>query len=231
MTGDKAFAPRISIETTVSLASENGPTSGDFRITRTGSLAGDLSVNLQITGPAVNGSDYRFVPTAITLPAGERSVTIQITPYVDAITESAEIVDIAIISGSGYEVASQGDRAQLSQLLHNLIGHSIKYGRAGSPIRVSLSDGPNGLLRLTVADEGEGIGPDHLPRLTERFYRVESGRSRAVGGTGLGLAIVKHIVERHRGRLDIASVLGKGTTISILLPRFAVEEKALAAKA
>ena len=126
---------------------------------------------------------------------------------------------------------AQGDRAQLSQLLHNLIGNSIKYGRAGSPIRVSLSDGPNGLLRLTVADEGEGIGPDHLPRLTERFYRVDSGRSRAVGGTGLGLAIVKHIVERHRGRLDIASVLGKGTTISILLPRFSVEEKALAAKA
>ncbi|BAI97719.1 hypothetical protein Sj15T_21440 [Sphingobium sp. TA15] len=126
---------------------------------------------------------------------------------------------------------AQGDRAQLSQLLHNLIGNSVKYGRAGTPIRVSLSDGPNGLLRLTVADEGEGIGPDHLPRLTERFYRVDSGRSRAVGGTGLGLAIVKHIVERHRGRLDIASVLGKGTTISILLPRFAAEEKAVAAKA
>ncbi len=127
--------------------------------------------------------------------------------------------------------AVQGDRAQLSQLLHNLIGNSVKYGRAGTPIRVMLMDGPNGMLRLGVADEGEGIGPDHLPRLTERFYRVDSGRSRAVGGTGLGLAIVKHIVERHRGRLDIASVLGKGTTITILLPRMAVEEKALAARA
>ncbi|WP_327751744.1 ATP-binding protein [Sphingobium sp. SJ10-10] len=125
----------------------------------------------------------------------------------------------------------QGDRAQLSQLLHNLIGNSVKYGRAGTPIRVTLNEGPSGMMRLSVADEGEGIGPDHLPRLTERFYRVDSGRSRAVGGTGLGLAIVKHIVERHRGRLDIASVLGKGTTISILLPRIAVEEKALAAKA
>ncbi|WP_150290842.1 ATP-binding protein [Sphingobium estronivorans] len=125
----------------------------------------------------------------------------------------------------------QGDRAQLSQLLHNLIGNSVKYGRAGTPIRVTLMDGPNGMVRLGVADEGEGIGPDHLPRLTERFYRVDSGRSRAVGGTGLGLAIVKHIVERHRGRLDIASVLGKGTTISILLPRMAVEEKAVAARA
>ncbi|WP_176596643.1 MULTISPECIES: ATP-binding protein [Sphingobium] len=125
----------------------------------------------------------------------------------------------------------QGDRAQLSQLLHNLIGNSVKYGRAGTPIRVTLNEGPSGMTRLSVADEGEGIGPDHLPRLTERFYRVDSGRSRAVGGTGLGLAIVKHIVERHRGRLDIASVLGKGTTISILLPRIAVEEKAFAAKA
>ena len=114
--------------------------------------------------------------------------------------------------------AVQGDRAQLSQLLHNLIGNAAKYGRPGTPIAVRLSDGPGGMTRLTVADEGEGIGPDHLPRLTERFYRVDSGRSRAVGGTGLGLAIVKHIVERHRGRLDIASTLGKGTTITVLLP-------------
>ncbi|MBB3981877.1 two-component system phosphate regulon sensor histidine kinase PhoR [Sphingobium fontiphilum] len=113
----------------------------------------------------------------------------------------------------------QGDRAQLSQLLHNLIGNSAKYGRPGSPIQVRVEDGPGGMTRLMVADEGEGIGPDHLPRLTERFYRVDSGRSRAMGGTGLGLAIVKHIVERHRGRLDITSMLGKGTTITVLLPR------------
>lgn len=113
----------------------------------------------------------------------------------------------------------QGDRAQLSQLLHNLIGNAAKYGRPGTPIRVTLVEGPSSMARLSVADEGEGIGPDHLPRLTERFYRVDSGRSRAMGGTGLGLAIVKHIVERHRGRMDIASVLGKGTTVSVLLPR------------
>ena len=111
-----------------------------------------------------------------------------------------------------------GDRAQLSQLIHNLIGNSVKYGRPGTPIKVTLSEGSSGMARLCVADEGEGIGPDHLPRLTERFYRVDSGRSRAMGGTGLGLAIVKHIVERHRGRLDIASTLGKGTSITVLLP-------------
>lgn len=112
----------------------------------------------------------------------------------------------------------QGDRAQLSQLLHNLIGNAAKYGRPGTPVSVTLDDGPKDMVRLTVADEGEGIAPDHLPRLTERFYRVDSGRSRAMGGTGLGLAIVKHIVERHRGRLDIASTLGKGTTMTVLLP-------------
>ena len=112
----------------------------------------------------------------------------------------------------------QGDRAQLSQLIHNLVGNSAKYGRPGTPIMVRLTSGSAGMVRLTVSDEGEGIAPDHLPRLTERFYRVDSGRSRAMGGTGLGLAIVKHVVERHRGRLDIASVLGRGTTIAILLP-------------
>jgi two-component system phosphate regulon sensor histidine kinase PhoR len=112
----------------------------------------------------------------------------------------------------------QGERTQLSQVLHNLIGNSVKYGRPGTPITVSLTRATPHMVRLTVADEGEGIAPDHLPRLTERFYRVDSGRSRAMGGTGLGLAIVKHVVERHRGRLDISSVLGKGTIVTILLP-------------
>ena len=74
-------------------------------------------------------------------------------------------------------------------------------------------------VRLTVTDIGDGIGAEHLPRLTERFYRVDSQRSRKMGGTGLGLAIVKHIVERHRGRLDIASVQGEGTRVSFTLPQ------------
>jgi len=111
-----------------------------------------------------------------------------------------------------------GDRAQLSQLLHNLIGNAMKYGAAGTPVTVALHQGNSGIVRLSVADQGDGIAPEHIPRLTERFYRVDAGRSRAAGGTGLGLAIVKHVVERHRGRLDIASTVGKGTTVSILLP-------------
>ena len=74
------------------------------------------------------------------------------------------------------------------------------------------------MVHLAVADCGEGIAPEHIKRLTERFYRVDTSRSRSLGGTGLGLSIVKHIVERHRGRLSIESKLGKGTTVHVLLP-------------
>jgi two-component system phosphate regulon sensor histidine kinase PhoR len=74
------------------------------------------------------------------------------------------------------------------------------------------------MVHLSVTDQGEGIAPEHLRRVTERFYRVDTSRSRALGGTGLGLSIVKHIVERHRGRLAIDSEVGKGTTVHVLLP-------------
>jgi two-component system phosphate regulon sensor histidine kinase PhoR len=111
-----------------------------------------------------------------------------------------------------------GDRAQLSQLLHNVAGNAMKYGKPGTPVRIALEPANGAMVRLSVSDEGDGIAPEHLPRLTERFYRVDPGRSRSLGGTGLGLAIVKHIVERHRGRLDIASLPGVGTTVSMTLP-------------
>ncbi|GAA0734230.1 ATP-binding protein [Sphingomonas japonica] len=118
-----------------------------------------------------------------------------------------------------------GDRAQLSQLLHNVVGNAMKYGRPGTPVTLAVRYEAGPMVRITVSDEGEGIAPEHLPRLTERFYRVDSGRSRAMGGTGLGLAIVKHIVERHRGRFDIASTPGVGSTVTILLPREALSSK------
>ncbi len=118
----------------------------------------------------------------------------------------------------------RGDRVQLSQLLHNIIGNAMKYGRPGTPVTVTLDATGSSMVRLTVRDESEGIAPEHLPRLTERFYRVDSSRSRAAGGTGLGLAIVKHIVERHRGRLDIASTVGEGTAVTILLPTTPIPE-------
>ncbi len=128
----------------------------------------------------------------------------------DVVTEIAEVAPV------------RGDASQLSQLLHNVIGNAMKYGREGTPILVSLLPEGDSMVRLSVTDQGDGIPPEHLPRLTERFYRVDAGRSRTIGGTGLGLSIVKHIVERHRGRFDIASTVGKGTTVSVLLPLAAV---------
>ncbi|WP_448501347.1 sensor histidine kinase [Sphingomonas sp.] len=132
----------------------------------------------------------------------------------------------AASNGRGSDLVTQigdippirGDRAQLSQLLHNIVGNAMKYGRDGTPVTIGLRQDDGAMLRLWVADEGEGIAPEHLPRLTERFYRIDSGRSRAIGGTGLGLSIVKHIVERHRGRMDIASTPGRGTVVTIMLP-------------
>lgn len=115
------------------------------------------------------------------------------------------------------EAIVEGDHAQLFQLVHNLVSNAFKYGRASTPVRLAVA-AADGAVLLIVADQGDGIAAEHLPRLTERFYRVDPGRSRAQGGTGLGLAIVKHIVERHRGRLDIASEPGVGTTITVSLP-------------
>lgn len=149
----------------------------------------------------------------------------QIVRLGDLIEEvRAEVASIADARGADLVTAVhdappvKGDRAQLSQVLHNLVGNAMKYGRPGTPVTVELRHDGGAMLRLAVRDEGDGIAAEHLPRLTERFYRVDSGRSRQAGGTGLGLSIVKHIVERHRGRLDIASVPGTGTTVTILLP-------------
>ena len=111
-----------------------------------------------------------------------------------------------------------GDRAQLAQLLNNLVANALNYGRPGTPVRIRLEEAGGGLLRVRVIDKGEGIAPEHIPRLTERFYRVDAGRSRSVGGTGLGLAIAKHIALRHRGRLEIVSKQGEGTSVRVYLP-------------
>lgn len=115
-----------------------------------------------------------------------------------------------------------GDPTQLRQLLINLIDNAIKYGGRGVTVRVSLADpAPEHPRRVgvTVADDGPGFDKTHIPRLTERFYRVDAARSRAVGGTGLGLAIAKHIVQRHGGALSIRSAKGEGAAFTIWLPQ------------
>ncbi len=113
----------------------------------------------------------------------------------------------------------RADRAQLVQVFDNLLGNAIRYGcdRPDAQIEISIERGAS-WVTVTVTDHGPGIAREHLPRLTERFYRVDAARSRESGGTGLGLAIVKHIVERHRGSLEIKSTLGTGTSVSVRLP-------------
>jgi two-component system phosphate regulon sensor histidine kinase PhoR len=114
-----------------------------------------------------------------------------------------------------------GDAEELRQVFQNLIENSIKYGQSGTEVKVytCTSENSPGMLCVCVEDQGEGIDPADIPRLTERFYRIDKGRSRAKGGTGLGLAIVKHILIRHRGILKIDSEPGKGSTFSVYLPR------------
>jgi two-component system phosphate regulon sensor histidine kinase PhoR len=113
----------------------------------------------------------------------------------------------------------RGDSAQLVQVLDNLASNAVRYGcdRLGCVIDVSARQDGRWIV-LTVTDHGPGIARDHLPRVTERFYRVDAARSRESGGTGLGLAIVKHIVERHRGSLEIRSTVGVGTSVTVRLP-------------
>ena len=117
-----------------------------------------------------------------------------------------------------------GDYDQLVQVFHNLIENSLKYGGSGGRLDVSASHMPvmpgqsGGAVRVSIRDYGEGIDPIYIPRLTERFYRIDKARSRDSGGTGLGLAIVKHILSRHRGRLVIRSAPGEGACFDAILP-------------
>lgn len=111
-----------------------------------------------------------------------------------------------------------GDLQQLEQVVRNLVDNALKYGAPDTPVQVMLDLAQSDHARIAVVDRGEGIAPEQIPHLTRRFYRTDPGRSRASGGTGLGLAIVKHIVERHRGRLDITSKLGEGTRVVVRIP-------------
>jgi two-component system phosphate regulon sensor histidine kinase PhoR len=115
--------------------------------------------------------------------------------------------------------AVKGDQGQLLQVFDNLFSNAVRYGCDADGGKVDVSASAAGdWISVTVSDHGPGIAREHIPRLTERFYRVDEARSRGTGGTGLGLAIVKHIVERHRGTLEITSEVGVGTTVRIRLP-------------
>jgi two-component system phosphate regulon sensor histidine kinase PhoR len=148
----------------------------------------------------------------------------------DVLNHAKDTLDpLARETGFSFEVARfprpavvRGDRDELLQVLQNLVQNAFKYGNKGGKVRIEAKHIPSigrqaGRYAIAVTDSGPGIAPEHLPRLTERFYRVDVASSREKGGTGLGLAIVKHILNRHRGELAIASKPGKGSTFTVML--------------
>ena len=135
-------------------------------------------------------------------------------------TERGVTIDMDLPEGT---VFVAGDREELLRVFENLIENALKYGASGGRVKVTLTDAAStdgaSEIRVAVRDFGPGIAPEHLPRLTERFYRVDVGDSRSQGGTGLGLSLVKHILNRHRGRLLIESVPNHGATFTAAFPQ------------
>ncbi len=177
----------------------------------------ELNEHARPSGTANIAEILGHVADALSLRADSRNMTIDLPP-----DDSWNAIGRAI-----------GDDEELTQVFQNLIDNALKYGRPGTAVTVSaarITDPleikthlpgarqAKAMIAITVADKGEGIAREHLPRLTERFYRVDAARSRDMGGTGLGLAIVKHVVNRHRGSLEIESIPGEGSTFTVYLP-------------
>jgi two-component system phosphate regulon sensor histidine kinase PhoR len=142
-------------------------------------------------------------------------------------------VELRTEGETGPHLTVPGDPDQLTQVLANLVENGIKYGASGGVVTLHISSRERELafrgpaVQIDVVDHGDGFDPIHIPRLTERFYRVDTHRSRAQGGTGLGLAIAKHIVNRHRGRFRIDSAPGEGARFTVLLPATAARSDRL----
>lgn len=147
----------------------------------------------------------------------------------DTLTPLAADRGVSIVLDQEVEsLPVRGDRDELIRLFENLVENALKYGATGKEVRVVLGREPaarGAVAVVSVRDFGPGIAPEHLPRLTERFYRVDVVASRDQGGTGLGLAIVKHIVARHRGRLTVDSTLGEGATFAVRLDLSSEKQK------
>ena len=158
-------------------------------------------------------------------PLARTDLGLLLSSVIKGLEPQAQAAKVLVtLEQDGPEKVVPGDVGQLAQVFTNLVENAIKYGASGGQVIVTLKP-PEMHARLRgeavhviIADTGAGIAPHHIPRLTERFYRVDNHRSREVGGTGLGLAIVKHIINRHRGRLVVESVEGEGTQVSVFLP-------------
>jgi len=169
----------------------------------------------------------RLIDDLLSLSRIEMNEHVRPQGEVDLAQVAAHVRDV--LSGMAHELGCElrleaegpltvtGSRDELVQVVQNLVENALKYGSSGELVEIILRRAGE-WAELAVCDHGPGIAPEHLPRLTERFYRVNVQESRSRGGTGLGLAIVKHIVNRHRGRLGIASEIGKGSEFTIRLP-------------
>jgi len=160
----------------------------------------------------------------IELRAHQRPDTpVDLVPIVRLVADGLQTLardrDVAVeITAPAEPLMVPGDRDELTRLFENLIENGLKYGASGKRVEIAIAPDGKGEARVSVRDHGPGIAAEHLPRLTERFYRADVGESRAQGGTGLGLALVKHILNRHHGRLSIDSKVGEGATFTVRLP-------------
>jgi len=130
----------------------------------------------------------------------------------------ARLRGVSLACGRMEDAQVLGDRLQIEQALVNLLDNAVKFNRPSGEVLMEVTRPGDGRVRITLTDTGIGIPHDDLPRIFERFYRVDKARSREVGGTGLGLSIVKHIIERMNGTVSVESQLGKGSTFTLLLP-------------
>jgi len=167
-------------------------------------------------------------------PSGRADLGDVLKTVRDSFTIKAEQRKVTLVFPGLAELPSiPGDPDELIQAIQNLVGNAIKYGPEESEVRVTFERivdpvacrehlpgmrGTKAMVAISVIDHGEGIAREHIPRLTERFYRIDAARSREMGGTGLGLAIAKHIANRHRGSLEIDSTVGQGSTFTLYLP-------------
>lgn len=203
------------IETLKGAASDD-PAARDRFLTIMEHEAGRMNrlVNDLLSLSKVEAEERRRPEALVDIAGLLHSVAATMCPVADASSVELEI--------TGAEDAPQipADADQVKQVVQNLIENAVKYGGPGKTVTIAVhSPVDDPMLHIDVIDRGEGIEPQHLPRLAERFYRVDDHRSREMGGTGLGLAIVKHIVNRHRGRLTISSEPGKGSCFTVLLPK------------
>jgi two-component system phosphate regulon sensor histidine kinase PhoR len=154
-------------------------------------------------------------------PRPPADVWVDVAPLLQRVVSDARAADQerhAITFEPGPSAAVNGEESELLSAVSNLVNNALRYTPAGGSVRIAWQLRSDGGAEFSVSDTGPGIAKEHLPRLTERFYRVDSSRSRETGGTGLGLAIVKHVVQRHGGTLAIDSAPGRGSTFRIVLP-------------